>query len=77
MSFEDNSPVIALIEGSSPSGIMPMLAEECFFPKGSDESWHQKLRQAHAKHPAFSLDLKGSRSSFTIAHYPGKVRSKK
>ena len=35
MTFEDNSAVVALIEGS-PSGLLTLLSEECFFPNGSD-----------------------------------------
>jgi len=71
MSYEDNTAVVELIE-NTPSGILPLLAEECFFPNGSDGSWLQKMKQAHAKNPAFSED-RVNREGFTVHHYPGKV----
>lgn len=44
MSFEDNSAVVALIEGS-PSGLLSLLSEECFFPNGSDNGWLGKIKE--------------------------------
>ena len=49
-----------------------MLAEECFFPNGSDATWLQKMKQMHAKNPVFSED-RMNRNAFTVHHYPGKV----
>ena len=71
MSYEDNSAVVQLIE-NTPSGILPLLAEECFFPNGSDGSWLVKMKQAHTKNPAFSED-RMNKDAFTVHHYPGKV----
>ena len=71
MSYEDNTQVVELIE-NSPRGILPLLAEECFFPNGSDATWLQKMKQVHAKNPVFSED-RMNRNAFTVHHYPGKV----
>ena len=71
MSYEDNTQVVELIE-NSPKGILPLLAEECFFPNGSDATWLQKMKQVHAKNPVFSED-RMNRNAFTVHHYPGKV----
>ena len=71
MSYEDNTQVVELIE-NSPGGILPLLAEECFFPNGSDATWLQKMKQMHAKNPVFSED-RMNRDAFTMHHYPGKV----
>ena len=56
------------------TGILSLLSEECFFPSGSDASWLNKIKQAHAKHPNFSEE-RMDRGAFTVAHYPGKVNS--
>eukprot|EP00908_Phaeocystis_cordata_P013472 Transcript_24534.p1 GENE.Transcript_24534~~Transcript_24534.p1 ORF type:complete len:649 (-),score=354.69 Transcript_24534:61-2007(-) len=71
MSYEDNTQVVELIE-NTPGGILPLLAEECFFPNGSDATWLQKMKQMHAKSPVFSED-RMNRNAFTVHHYPGKV----
>ena len=71
MTFEDNSPVVKLIE-DSPSGLLTLLSEECFFPNGSDAGWLGKIKETHKKHPKFSEDRK-DKDSFTVEHYPGKV----
>lgn len=44
MTFEDNSPVVSLIE-DSPSGLLTLLSEECFFPNGSDSGWLGKIKE--------------------------------
>jgi len=72
MTFEDNSAVVALIEGS-PSGLLTLLAEECFFPNGSDSGWLSKIKEAHRKHANFEGHVKEDRNGFTILHYPGRV----
>ena len=72
MTFEDNSAVVALIEGS-PGGLLTTLSEECFFPNGSDMGFLGKIQEAHRKHPNFEGHVKESKTSFTVVHYPGKV----
>ena len=49
MTFEDNSAVVELIEGP-PNGLLCLLAEECFFPNGSDATYLNKIKQAHPSH---------------------------
>jgi len=72
MTFEDNSEVVQLIEGS-PSGLLTLLAEECFFPNGSDLGWLGKIQEQHRKNPNFEGHVKESKTSFTVMHYPGRV----
>ena len=72
MTFEDNSAVVALIEGS-PSGLLTLLSEECFFPNGSDTGWLGKIQEAHRKNANFEGHVKESKTSFTVLHYPGRV----
>jgi len=76
ITFEDNTEVVKLVE-DSPSGLLTLLSEECFFPNGSDEGWLLKIKQAHGNvkkpHPNFDGNVKESKTSFTVIHYPGKV----
>ena len=74
MTFEDNSEVVKLIEGS-PSGLLTLLAEECFFPNGSDIGFLGKIQEIHRgpKSPFFEGNVKESKTSFTVLHYPGRV----
>ena len=72
MTFEDNTAVVALIEGN-PGGLLTMLGEECFFPNGSDIGFLGKIQESHRKHPNFEGHVKESKTSFTVLHYPGKV----
>ena len=72
MTFEDNSAVVALIEGN-PGGLLTQLSEECFFPNGSDLGFLGKIQETHRKHPNFEGRVKESKTSFTVLHYPGKV----
>ncbi|KAJ8343984.1 hypothetical protein SKAU_G00313130 [Synaphobranchus kaupii] len=45
--FYDNQPCINLIEAKM--GVLDLLDEECKMPKGSDDSWAQKLYNTHLK----------------------------
>jgi len=71
MTYEDNSAVVSLIE-DTPSGLLTLLSEECFFPNGSDAGWLGKIKEAHRKHSCFADDRR-DKESFTVTHYPGKV----
>jgi len=71
MTYEDNSAVVSLIE-DTPSGLLTLLSEECFFPNGSDAGWLGKIKEAHKKHECFADDRR-DKDSFTVTHYPGKV----
>ncbi|KAF2355766.1 IQ motif EF-hand binding site [Trinorchestia longiramus] len=70
INFYDNQPCINLIE--SKLGILDLLDEECRMPRGSDQSWVEKLydkckASEHFSKPRFS------RSSFIISHFADQV----
>jgi myosin heavy subunit len=72
----DLAACIMLIE--KPQGIMSILEEECMFPKASDKSFNDKLKQTHlGKTAAFgkqSAKTKGQRDvDFELHHYAGSV----
>ena len=71
ITFEDNTPLLELIDKPA-TGILSLLAEECFFPHGTDASFAQKIKLAHARHPCFA-EVKLDRTAFTLSHFPGKV----
>merc|ERR1712042_141003 len=60
-----------------PGGVFPMLEEECMVPKGSDDSYLQKLHKAWAgKHQSYGKPPakdKGKNGDFIIHHYAGSV----
>jgi len=60
-----------------PGGIFPMLEEECMVPKGSDDSYLQKLHKAWAgKHQSYGKPPakdKGKNGDFIVHHYAGSV----
>uniref|UniRef100_H3CZ56 Methyl-CpG binding domain protein 3b n=1 Tax=Tetraodon nigroviridis TaxID=99883 RepID=H3CZ56_TETNG len=72
--FSDNQQCISLIEG--PLGLLDLLDEECRMPKGSDESWVQKLYDQHLTskaHPHFRKP-RMSNSSFIVLHFADTVQ---
>ncbi|XP_066551271.1 unconventional myosin-Va [Amia ocellicauda] len=72
--FSDNGPCIALIEG--PLGLLDLLDEECRMPRGSDDSWAQKLYEQHQKHkpsPHFSKP-RLSNTAFIVVHFADTVQ---
>ncbi|XP_045101361.1 unconventional myosin-Va-like isoform X4 [Portunus trituberculatus] len=70
INFYDNQPCIDLIE--SKLGILDLLDEECRMPKGSDQSWVEKLYDKCKKWDHFSKP-RLSNTSFLIAHFADKV----
>jgi myosin heavy chain 6/7 len=60
-----------------PGGVFPMLEEECMVPKGSDDSYLQKLHKAWGgKHKSYGKPPakdKGKNGDFIIHHYAGSV----
>jgi len=60
-----------------PGGIFPMLEEECMVPKGSDDSYLQKLHKAWGgKHQSYGKPPakdKGKNGDFIVHHYAGSV----
>jgi hypothetical protein len=71
--FIDNQKVLDLIE-KKPNGIMVVLDEEIFVPKGSDATFLLKIHKEHGgnRHPNYFQPLK-SRTEFVINHYAGDV----
>lgn len=67
--FEDNQECLELIE-KRPLGLISLLDEECTFPKGTDFTLAEKLKE----HLAPNNYFKGERSrGFRIKHYAGEV----
>jgi len=69
--YIDNQPVLDLIE-SKPRGILPMIDEELRMPKGSDQTYVQKLINTHTSNKNFERVLKNP-DHFTVKHYAGDV----
>uniref|UniRef100_A0ABM5EXU1 Unconventional myosin-Va isoform X1 n=1 Tax=Pogona vitticeps TaxID=103695 RepID=A0ABM5EXU1_9SAUR len=69
--FYDNQPCINLIEAKM--GILDLLDEECKMPKGSDNSWAQKLYNTHLNKTALFEKPRMSNKAFIIQHFADKV----
>lgn len=69
--FYDNQPCIDLIE--SKLGILDLLDEECKMPKGSDQTWVEKLYDKCKKSRHFAKP-RLSNSSFLIHHFADQVQ---
>ncbi|CAH8675825.1 unnamed protein product [Schistosoma rodhaini] len=67
----DLQPTIDLIE--RPMGIFALLDEECFFPKGTDKSFVEKLIKSQDKHPKLCKTEFRSNADFGVIHYAGRV----
>ncbi|KAM7277865.1 hypothetical protein ACFE04_004999 [Oxalis oulophora] len=67
--FEDNDECLNLFE-KKPLGLISLLDEECNFPKATDLTLANKLKQHLDKNPYF----KGERGrAFTVRHYAGEL----
>uniref|UniRef100_A0A5F8HKG0 Myosin VA n=1 Tax=Monodelphis domestica TaxID=13616 RepID=A0A5F8HKG0_MONDO len=69
--FYDNQPCINLIEAKL--GILDLLDEECKMPKGSDDTWAQKLYNTHLNKCALFEKPRMSNKAFIIQHFADKV----
>ncbi|KAM4553693.1 unconventional myosin-Va-like isoform 1-T1 [Fundulus diaphanus] len=69
--FYDNQPCINLIEAKL--GILDLLDEECKMPKGSDDTWAQKLYNTHLRQNAYFDKPRLSNKAFIIHHFADKV----
>ncbi|XP_077174237.1 unconventional myosin-Va isoform X1 [Paroedura picta] len=69
--FYDNQPCINLIEAKL--GVLDLLDEECKMPKGSDNSWAQKLYNTHLNKTALFEKPRLSNKAFIIQHFADKV----
>uniref|UniRef100_A0A8C7HB06 Myosin VA n=1 Tax=Oncorhynchus kisutch TaxID=8019 RepID=A0A8C7HB06_ONCKI len=70
--FYDNQPCINLIEAKM--GVLDLLDEECKMPKGSDDSWAQKLYNTHLKTCSLFEKPRMSNKAFIIQHFADKVQ---
>uniref|UniRef100_A0A8C8S794 Unconventional myosin-Va n=1 Tax=Pelusios castaneus TaxID=367368 RepID=A0A8C8S794_9SAUR len=69
--FYDNQPCINLIEAKL--GILDLLDEECKMPKGSDDTWAQKLYNTHLNKCTLFEKPRMSNKAFIIQHFADKV----
>ncbi|XP_039989596.1 unconventional myosin-Va-like [Xiphias gladius] len=69
--FYDNQPCINLIEAKL--GVLDLLDEECKMPKGSDDTWSQKLYNTLLKQNAHFDKPRLSNRAFIIHHFADKV----
>uniref|UniRef100_A0A8C5MR20 Unconventional myosin-Va n=1 Tax=Leptobrachium leishanense TaxID=445787 RepID=A0A8C5MR20_9ANUR len=69
--FYDNQPCINLIEAKM--GVLDLLDEECKMPKGTDNTWAQKLYNTHLKKSALFEKPRLSNVAFIIKHFADKV----
>ncbi|XP_034032086.1 unconventional myosin-Va-like isoform X2 [Thalassophryne amazonica] len=69
--FYDNQPCIDLIEAKM--GVLDLLDEECKMPKGSDDTWAQKLYNTHLKQNGHFDKPRMSVRAFIILHFADKV----
>uniref|UniRef100_A0A3B4YFP9 Unconventional myosin-Va-like n=1 Tax=Seriola lalandi dorsalis TaxID=1841481 RepID=A0A3B4YFP9_SERLL len=69
--FYDNQPCINLIEAKL--GVLDLLDEECRMPKGSDDTWAQKLYNTLLKQNAHFDKPRLSNRAFIIHHFADKV----
>ncbi|KAL7586260.1 myosin-1 [Lactuca sativa] len=68
--FEDNQACLNLFE-QKPLGLLSLLDEETTFPKATDLSLANKLKQHLSSNPCF----RGERGkAFTVHHYAGEVK---
>uniref|UniRef100_A0A672IAL7 Myosin VAb n=1 Tax=Salarias fasciatus TaxID=181472 RepID=A0A672IAL7_SALFA len=70
--FYDNQPCIDLIEARL--GVLDLLDEECKMPKGSDDTWAQKLYNTLLRQNAHFDKPRLSNRAFIIHHFADKVR---
>uniref|UniRef100_A0A4W4FF91 Myosin VAb n=1 Tax=Electrophorus electricus TaxID=8005 RepID=A0A4W4FF91_ELEEL len=69
--FYDNQTCINLIEAKM--GLLDLLDEECMMPKGSDDSWAQKLYNSHLKKSSHFDKPRMSNKAFIVHHFADKV----
>uniref|UniRef100_A0A8C2YFB0 Myosin VA n=1 Tax=Coturnix japonica TaxID=93934 RepID=A0A8C2YFB0_COTJA len=69
--FYDNQPCINLIEAKM--GVLDLLDEECKMPKGSDDTWAQKLYNTHLNKCTLFEKPRLSNKAFIIKHFADKV----
>jgi myosin heavy subunit len=69
--FADNEKVLYLIE--SKLGLLDLLNDECYKPKGTPEAFVQIVLQTHSASPYIIPPKRGVRNKFSVVHYAGPV----
>ena len=72
MRFEDNQPVLDVLDKKGV-GVLPLLHDELFIPKGSDANLLAKAHAAHASSPVYVKPRVGGADRFGVMHYAGTV----
>eukprot|EP00742_Colponemidia_sp_Colp-10_P003461 GILJ01003686.1.p1 GENE.GILJ01003686.1~~GILJ01003686.1.p1 ORF type:complete len:1875 (-),score=440.95 GILJ01003686.1:141-5765(-) len=67
----DLQPTIDLIE-KKPSGILPLLEEQCVLPKASDQGFASRLEKEHSDNVCFKKP-RFNDYAFILKHYAGEV----
>ncbi|KAL5112725.1 hypothetical protein TcWFU_008437 [Taenia crassiceps] len=70
--FRDNHEVLDLI-AHQPLNVLALVDEESRFPRGSDESFLNKLNARHSTTPNFIRALSSAETRFGIVHFAGPV----
>ncbi|KAK7503508.1 hypothetical protein BaRGS_00005047, partial [Batillaria attramentaria] len=71
--FVDNKPLLDLFL-TKPIGMLALLDEESLFPKGTDQSYVDKLNANFGKgNPYYTKSPQTNKAVFSINHYAGKV----
>nr|CCA20290.1 myosinlike protein putative [Albugo laibachii Nc14] len=71
--YSDNQDVLNLIS-QRPTGILPLIDEECLMPKGNDTTLASKLYRELENHPRFSASrTQKAKGMFVVSHYAGDV----
>ncbi len=55
-----------------PEGILPSIDEELKMPKGTDQTWLEKLHKRGKGHPCYQILIK-TPEKFVVKHYAGDV----
>jgi len=69
--YSDNQGVLDLIE-KKRSGLLDMIDEEIRIPRGSDDTYMQKVEKNHSGKKEFSRDRR-NKMNFRITHFAGDV----
>tara|TARA_R110002050_G_scaffold283121_2_gene431354 strand:- start:307 stop:1179 length:873 start_codon:yes stop_codon:yes gene_type:complete len=69
--FIDNQPILDMIE-KKPKGLLVQLDEEIRMPKGTDETWFNKISRDFDKTEYYNTIVK-KKGHFVVHHYAGAV----
>lgn len=75
MEFTDNQQCVDVIELAPPKGlgVLSVLDSQCRFPRATDETFVQLLRESLSGQSHFALSARAPKD-FVILHYAGQVR---